>query len=38
MDLKSIVADFSKRLQSLIDAEATQRARATVLSAFGRGD
>ncbi len=35
MDLRSIVADFSKRLQSLIDTEATQRARTTVLSAFG---
>ncbi|HEY2729518.1 MAG TPA: hypothetical protein VGK52_06220 [Polyangia bacterium] len=37
MDLNSIVADFSKRLQALIDSEATHRARATVLSAFGGG-
>jgi hypothetical protein len=35
MDLKSIVADFSKRLHSLIEAEAARRARATVLHAFG---
>ena len=34
MDIKIIVADFTKRLSALIDGQATERARATVLSAF----
>jgi hypothetical protein len=35
MNLTSIVTDFSKRLQAVINAEATRRAHATVLSALG---
>ena len=35
MDIRTIVADFTKRLSALIDGQATERARTTVLSAFG---
>jgi hypothetical protein len=35
MDIKSIVADFTKRLSALIEGQAMDRARTTVLSAFG---
>ena len=35
MDLKTIVADFTNQLSSLIENEATARAQATVLAAFG---
>jgi hypothetical protein len=34
MDLKSIVADFSKRLHTIIEGHAKERARAAVLNAF----
>ena len=36
-NLKTIVADFTKRLSALIDGQAADRARTTVLSAFGGG-
>jgi hypothetical protein len=35
MDIKTIVADFTKRLSVLIEGHAMDRARTTVLSAFG---
>ena len=35
MDIKTIVADFTKRLSALIESQAMDRARTTVLSAFG---
>ena len=35
MDLKTIVADFTNQLSSLIENEATARAQATVLAPFG---
>jgi hypothetical protein len=35
MDIKTIVADFTKRLSDLIEGQAMDRARTTVLSVFG---
>jgi hypothetical protein len=35
MDIKTIVADFTLRLTELIEKDAVERARASVLSAFG---
>jgi hypothetical protein len=35
MDIKTIVDDFARRLFAIIDQQATERARATVLAAFG---
>ena len=35
MHVKTIVADFSNQLSALIEAQATERARAAVLGAFG---
>jgi hypothetical protein len=35
MTIKETVAEFAKRLQELIEAEAVGRARAAVLQAFG---
>jgi hypothetical protein len=35
MDIKTIVADFTKRLSALIEGHAMDRARTTVLSALG---
>ncbi|HEV3191327.1 MAG TPA: hypothetical protein VGY54_12550 [Polyangiaceae bacterium] len=35
MDIKTIVADFTKRLSGLIEGQAMDRARTTVLSALG---
>src|SRR5579862_6402342 len=35
MDIKTIVADFTHRLTELIEKDAVERARASVLSAFG---
>jgi hypothetical protein len=35
MDIKTIVDDFARRLSAIIDQQATERARATVLAAFG---
>ncbi len=35
MDIKTIVADFAKRLTDLVEQEAMGRARAAVLAAFG---
>jgi hypothetical protein len=34
-NIKTIVADFTKRLSALIEGDAMDRARTTVLSAFG---
>jgi hypothetical protein len=35
MNLKAIVAEFTERMHALIEGEATERARAAVLQAFG---
>ena len=35
MNIKTVVADFANQLSALIEQEATDRARAAVLSAFG---
>ena len=35
MDIKTVVNDFAKRLTTLIDSQAMDRARTAVLSAFG---
>jgi len=35
MDIKTIVIDFANQLSALIEAEATNRAQAAVLAAFG---
>jgi hypothetical protein len=36
-NIKTLVADFTKRLSALIEGDAMNRARTTVLSAFGGG-
>ena len=35
MDLRSIVADFTRRLSQLIEQDAADRTRTAVLAAFG---
>jgi hypothetical protein len=35
MDIKTVVAEFANQLSALIENEATERARAAVLAAFG---
>jgi hypothetical protein len=35
MDIKTVVADFANQLSALIETEATARAQAAVLAAFG---